>query len=164
MLGLPYPGGPSLERLAQEGDGDSIVIHAPFNDSPSPDFSFSGLKTAVINLLHNSEQKGEQINKADLAASFQKAVVSTLTKKSVRAALEAGYGTLSLAGGVSANKTLRAAMAQAAAQNGLRFCCPEFRFCTDNAAMIACAGHYTLQNGENSPLSLNAAPNLTLLS
>ena len=163
VLGLPYPGGPSLEKLAESGDPDAICLHAPFNDGPSPDFSFSGLKTAVINLLHNAQQKGETIDKADLAASFQKAVVTTLTKKSVRAALAAHTDTLALAGGVSANKALREAMGRAAAENGLRFCCPEFRFCTDNAAMIACAGHYTLLQQENAPLSLNAVPNLSLV-
>ncbi len=163
VLGLPYPGGPSLEKLAETGDPDAIPLHAPFNDGPSPDFSFSGLKTAVINLLHNAEQKGERIDSADLAASFQKAVVTTLTKKSLRAAMEAGATTLALAGGVSANKALRAAMDRAAAEKGLRFCCPEFRFCTDNAAMIACAGHYVLMEQDVAPLSLNAVPNLSLV-
>ena len=162
VLGLPYPGGPSLEKLAKDGDPDAIRIHAPFNDSPSPDFSFSGLKTAVINMLHNAQQKGETLDPADIAASFQKAVVSTLVKKSLRAALEAGTDTLALAGGVSANVCLRESLRTAASQKGLRFCCPDFRYCTDNAAMIACAGHYALKAGKRAALSLNAVPDLSL--
>lgn len=162
VLGLPYPGGPNLEKLALGGRAAAYKLHAPFNDSPSPDFSFSGLKTAVINLLHNAEQKGERIDPADMAASFQQAVVHTLTNKSIRAAREAGAATLALAGGVSANMALREALAAAARDAGMRFCCPDFRFCTDNAAMIACAGHYALLSGAPSPLSLNAVPNLAL--
>ncbi|MDO5112293.1 MAG: tRNA (adenosine(37)-N6)-threonylcarbamoyltransferase complex transferase subunit TsaD [Clostridia bacterium] len=162
VLGLPYPGGPNLEKLALTGDAAAYALHAPFNDSPSPDFSFSGLKTAVINLMHNAEQKGEPIRPADMAASFQHAVIKTLTNKSLRASLEAGASTLALAGGVSANMALRTSLAQAAEAAGMRFCCPDFRFCTDNAAMIACAGHYALMAGAPSPLSLNAVPNLAL--
>ena len=162
VLGLPYPGGPELEKLAREGDPDAIKIHAPFNDGPSPDFSFSGLKTAVINLLHNARQKGETVNRADLAASFQNAVVSTLVKKTMRAALDFGTDTVALAGGVSANMALRGALEAACAQKSLRFCRPDFRYCTDNAAMIACAGHYSLQSGKRAELSLNAMPDLSL--
>lgn len=162
VLGLNYPGGPELEKLAKDGDPDAIKLHAPFNDGPSPDFSFSGLKTSVINLLHNARQKGEIINRADVAASFQKAVVSTLVKKSLRAALETGTDTLALAGGVSANVCLRSALEDACAKHGLRFCRPDFRYCTDNAAMIACAGHYLLKSGERAELTLNATPNLKL--
>ena len=162
VLGLSYPGGPNLEKLARAGDAAAYTLHAPFNDGPSPDFSFSGLKTAVINLMHNAEQKGEAICAADMAASFQRAVVRTLTNKSLRAAKQAGADTLALAGGVSANMALRTALAEAASAANLRFCCPDFRFCTDNAAMIACAGHYALMAREPAPLSLNAVPNLAL--
>lgn len=162
VLGLSYPGGPNLEKLARGGNAGAYKLHAPFNDSPSPDFSFSGLKTAVINLMHNAEQKGEPIDRADMAASFQAAVVRTLTNKTLHAALEAGASALALAGGVSANVSLREALAQAAQGAGMRFYCPDFRFCTDNAAMIACAGHYALMECAPSPLSLNAVPNLAL--
>ena len=162
VLGLGYPGGPALEALAREGDPQAFRLHAGFNDKPTFDFSFSGLKTAVINLVHTAEQRGETLNPADVAASFQHAVVETLAEKSVRAAVESGLGTLALAGGVSANRALRAAMQQRAEAAGLRFCCPEFRFCTDNAAMIACAGHYAFMAGQRSPLSLNAVPGLVL--
>ena len=162
VLGLGYPGGPALEALAREGDPHAFSFHAGFNDKPTFDFSFSGLKTAVINLVHTAQQRGETLCAADVAASFQHAVVETLAEKSVRAAVESGTGTLALAGGVSANRALRSAMQRRAEEAGLRFCCPEFRFCTDNAAMIACAGHYALMAGQLSPLSLNAVPSLAL--
>lgn len=162
VLGLGYPGGPALEALAREGDPHAFSFHAGFNDKPTFDFSFSGLKTAVINLVHTAQQRGETLCAADVAASFQHAVVETLAEKSMRAAVESGTGTLALAGGVSANRALRSAMQRRAEEAGLRFCCPEFRFCTDNAAMIACAGHYALMAGQLSPLSLNAVPSLAL--
>ena len=162
VLGLGYPGGPALEALAREGDPHAFRLHAGFNDKPTFDFSFSGLKTAVINLVHTAEQRGETLAPADVAASFQHAVVETLAEKSVRAAVESGTGTLALAGGVSANRALRGAMQRRAEAAGLRFCCPDFRFCTDNAAMIACAGYHALMAGQLSPLSLNAVPGLAL--
>lgn len=162
VLGLGYPGGPALEALAREGDPHAFSFHAGFNDKPTFDFSFSGLKTAVINLVHTAQQRGETLCAADVAASFQHAVVETLAEKSMRAAVESGTGTLALAGGVSANRALRSAMQRRAEEAGLRFCCPEFRFCTDNAAMIACAGYYALMAGQLSPLSLNAVPSLAL--
>ena len=162
VLGLGYPGGPKLEALAKEGDPHAFRLHAGFNDKPNLDFSFSGLKTAVINLVHTAAQRGETLRPADVAASFQHAVVETLAEKSVRACLESGMKTLALAGGVSANKALRSAMQEKAEQAGLRFCCPDFRYCTDNAAMIACAGYHALMAGQLSPLSLNAVPGLQL--
>ncbi len=161
-LGLPYPGGPELEKLALTGDPEKYPLHAGFNDQPTFDFSFSGIKTAVINLLHNSQQKGEAIRPEDVAASFQQAVCRTLTEKSLRAAKELGMDTLALAGGVSANRHLREMLCTAAQKEGLHFYCPDFKFCTDNAAMIACAGHHILMKGTLYPLSLNAIPNLPL--
>ena len=115
-----------------------------------------------MNLLHNAQQKGETLSYADVAASFQRSVVNALAEKSVRAALSLGKDKLALAGGVSANKSLREAMRMRAEKAGISFYCPEFRFCTDNAAMIGCAGYYALLNGERSALSLNAVPALTL--
>ncbi len=162
-LGLPYPGGPELEKLAREGDPNKYPFHSALNQSMEEnDFSFSGIKTAVVNLLHNAEQKGETLNPADIAASFQRAVCDALTMKSVHAAKAHGMDTLALAGGVSANKALRGALAAECEKQGIRFCCPDFRFCTDNAAMIACAGHYGLMAGRLSGLELNAVPNLEL--
>lgn len=162
-LGLPYPGGPELEKLAREGDPNKYPFHSALNQSmEESDFSFSGIKTAVVNLLHNAEQKGETLNPADIAASFQRAVCDALTMKSVHAAKAHGMDTLALAGGVSANKALRGALEAECQRQGIRFCCPDFRFCTDNAAMIACAGHYGLMAGQLSGLELNAVPNLML--
>jgi len=162
-LGLPYPGGPELEKLAREGDPNKYPFHSDLNQSmEESDFSFSGIKTAVVNLLHNAEQKGETLNPADIAASFQRAVCDALTMKSVHAAKRYGMDTLALAGGVSANKALRGALEAECQRQGVRFCCPDFRFCTDNAAMIACAGHYGLMAGQLSGLELNAVPNLML--
>ena len=162
-LGLRYPGGPELEKLAREGDANAFSFRGGFNDGDSLDFSFSGIKTAVVNLMHNAAQKGETLSKADIAASFQRAVCDTLTLKAVHAAKEHGFNTLALAGGVSANKALRSSLARACEERGIRFCCPDFRYCTDNAAMIACAGHYALMAGELSGLDLNAAPDLELV-
>ncbi len=161
-LGLPYPGGPELERLARAGDADRYPLHAAFNEGPGLDMSFSGLKTAVVNLLHNAAQRGEEVDTASLAASFQRAVCATLTDKALRAALEQGSKTLALAGGVSANGYLRAMLDRACGEKGLEFCCPDLRFCTDNAAMIGCAGHYSLLSGQVSGLDLNASPGLPL--
>ena len=161
-LGLPYPGGPELEKLAKSGDENRYPLHAGFNEGPGLDMSFSGIKTAVVNLLHNAQQRGEEVDAAALAASFQRAVCTTLTEKSVRAALNQGSKTLALAGGVSANQYLRSMLEAACNKQGLRFCCPAMRFCTDNAAMIGCAGHYALLAGQLSGLDLNAQPALAL--
>ena len=163
-LGLPYPGGPELEKLALSGDPKKYPFHSALNHSAEEaDFSFSGIKTAVVNLMHNAAQKGEEISRADVAASFQRAVCDTLTLKAVHAARAHGSSTLALAGGVSANRALRGALARECEEQGIRFCCPDFRYCTDNAAMIACAGHYALMAGELSGLDLNAAPELPLV-
>ncbi len=162
VLGLPYPGGPALEKLALTGNARAFSFRTGFHEGESLDFSFSGIKTAVVNLIHTAEQKGESVPKADIAASFQRAVVEALCAKSVRAAREAGVKTLALAGGVSANMALRDALGRAAFDAGLRFCCPEMRFCTDNAAMIGCAGHYALLSRGCDALSLNALPALEL--
>lgn len=161
-LGLGYPGGPKLEALAREGDPFRYAFPAPFNRGPGLDMSFSGIKTALVNLLHNGEQRGEEISRADLAASFQKSVVDVLADKSVRAALSVGAKRLALAGGVSANRALREAMGEAAEREGIAFYCPAFEYCTDNAAMIGSAGHYALLAGQRSGLDLNAVPQLEI--
>ena len=160
VLGLPYPGGPELEKLAKDGDPKAIRFRSAFNEREDEfDMSFSGLKTAVINLLHTAEQRGEQVNRADVAASFQYEVVSILSDKAVRACSD----TLALAGGVSANHALREALAAKAKKKGIRFCCPDFRYCTDNAAMIGSAGFYLLMNGHRDGLDLNATPYLSVV-
>lgn len=157
-LGLCYPGGPEVERLAKDGNPHAFPFNAPFNQGESYDFSFSGIKTAVVNLMHNAEQKGEKLNTADIAASFQRSVVETLTNKSVRAAKAFGFSTLALAGGVSANAALRTHLNEECNRAGLRFCCPDIKFCTDNAAMIACQAHYRLISGYRDGLELNPVP------
>ncbi|HWR22192.1 MAG TPA: tRNA (adenosine(37)-N6)-threonylcarbamoyltransferase complex transferase subunit TsaD [Feifaniaceae bacterium] len=157
VLGLPYPGGPALEALAKEGGEDAVVFPAGYNSGEGLDFSFSGLKTAVINYLHTAELRGEETNRADVAASFQKSVVDVLTNKAVRAALRQKSRALALAGGVSANRTLTRRLKEAAESANLRFFCPEFKYCTDNAAMIGCAGYYALRFGLRDGLSLNAS-------
>jgi N6-L-threonylcarbamoyladenine synthase len=160
VLGLGYPGGPNLENLALRGDEYAYRFHSSFNAGEHSDFSFSGLKTAVINLLHNAEQKGETIDAADVAASFQRCVVEVLTAKTIRAAKNSGAEAVALAGGVSANKLLRGSMLKAAESADLKFFCPEFKYCTDNAAMIGSAGFYALMSGRLHGLDLNAKADL----
>jgi len=157
-LGLPYPGGPELERLALGGDPHAITFHSAFNEGEGFDMSFSGIKTALINRLHAAKQRGEKVKPADFAASFQFAVNHTLMQKAVRAARE----KLALAGGVSANRNLRDMLARACRQKGIGFYCPLPEFCTDNAAMIGSAAYYQLMAGERSGLDLNAVPNLSV--
>ena len=165
VLGLSYPGGPNLEKLALEGDPNRYRFHSAFNEGEGFDFSFSGIKTAVVNRLHNAEQAGEEVKRADLAASFQKTIVDILAEKSVRATkAQEGYAgqRLALAGGVSANHTLRTAMQTRAERAGIAFYCPEFRYCTDNAAMVGSAAYGKLMRGEIDALSLNAVPYLSI--
>ena len=167
VLGLGYPGGPNLEKLAAGGDPSAVRFHSAFNEGAGYDFSFSGVKTAVVNHIHSAGQRGETINKADVAASFQATVVEVLAGKAVRAALEqAAHGdcppVLALAGGVSANRALRQALQTRCDKNGVRFYCPEFCYCTDNAAMVGSAAYYRLMAGHMDPLSLNAVPNLSI--
>lgn len=154
-LGLSYPGGPELEKLALEGNENAYPFHTSFNEGDNDDFSFSGIKTAAVNIIHNAAQKREELSRADVAASFQRAVVNALTMKSVRAAIRHGEKTLALAGGVSANMKLRESLESACKSRGIRFCRPDMKFCTDNAAMIACQGYYLLMRGKSSGLDLN---------
>jgi len=160
VLGLPYPGGPELEKLARDGDPKAFRFRSAFNEREDEyDMSFSGLKTAVINLLHTAEQRGETVNRADVAASFQYEVISILSDKAIRAASD----TLVLAGGVSANAALRDMLAKKAKKKGIRFCCPAWTYCTDNAAMIGSAGFWLLMKGHRDGLDLNATPYLSVV-
>ncbi len=162
VLGLGYPGGPKLEKLAEEGNPEAVTFpRVTFGDGCF-DFSFSGVKTAVINYIHRQEQKGEEIKKADLAASFQRAVVEALTEHTLLAAKEKGCKTVTLAGGVSANGALRRSFDEATQQEGIRLFYPPLVLCTDNAAMIGCAGYYLFEQGIFSDGALNAVPNLKL--
>ena len=162
VLGLNYPGGPLLSKLAEEGDPEYLKLPKPKLDGEF-DFSFSGLKTAFLNACHKMEQKGETLPRADLAASFEQAVVNQLCDAAFRAVKATGAKTLCLAGGVSANRRLREQMAQMAIRRGVRLCMPKLRYCTDNGVMIASAGYYRALKGEVAPLSLNAVPDLKLI-
>ena len=162
VLGLSYPGGPELEKLAREGDPHAYTFPSGFNAGPHYDFSFSGLKTSAINLVHNAEQRGEPVRRADIAASFQQAVVDILAGKAVRAAKELGCHTLALAGGVAANTALREGLAQRAKEAGVNFVCPPKNLCTDNAAMIGAAGYCRVLRGKFGDLALNANPGMKL--
>lgn len=160
VLGLGYPGGPKLNALAKEGNPEAIRFPRPHNGY---DFSFSGLKTAVINYVHTAEQKGEEINKADVAASFQQAVCDVLVNNTVAAAKELGVDKIAIAGGVAANTLLREQMEREGNKNGLQFYCPPIDLCTDNAAMISCAGYLNYEAGIRGDLDLNAIPQLSLM-
>lgn len=159
VLGLGYPGGPKLNKLAEEGNPEAIRFPRPHNGY---DFSFSGLKTAVINYVHTAEQKGEEINKADVAASFQQAVCDVLVNNTVAAAKELGTKKIAIAGGVAANTLLREQMENEGKKNGIEFYCPPINLCTDNAAMISCAGYLNFEAGIRGELDLNAIPQLSL--
>ena len=161
-LGLEYPGGPAVERLAKRGNPDAVAFpRSHIKDHPL-DFSFSGLKTSVINYLHNKEQKGETVSCEDVAASFQKAVVDVLIENAMNSARMLNSECIAMAGGVAANSALRQGMEKEAEKRHIRVLYPQPVLCTDNAAMIACAGYYQLQKGNLSDLSLNAVPHLSL--
>lgn len=161
VMGLQYPGGPEIEKLAIGGNPQAIEFPRALLKE-SYQFSFSGLKSAVINYLHNEQQAGREVNKADVAASFQEAIVDVLVRKSVQALQETGLKKIVLAGGVSANKHLQAELAVAVEKIGASLVHPSPILCTDNAVMIACRGYFMYQNNEYSPLDLNAVPSLKL--
>ncbi len=156
VLGLGYPGGPAISRCA-EGGRESLSFPRPVHGL---DFSFSGVKTAVINYVHKAEQKGEPILKADVAASFEAAVVDVLTTVTMEAAKREGIQKIALAGGVAANRRLRASLQKAAGEAGMQMYMPPLSLCTDNGAMISCAGYYAFCAGERGTLSQNAFPSL----
>lgn len=161
VLNIPYPGGPLLDKLAENGNPHALPLPRPHVDGRY-DYSFSGLKTAFINAVHNARQKGELLCDADLAASFRYAVVSQLVDKAMLAARELGLHKMVLAGGVSANRLLRREMEAACAKAGIPLYMPRLELCGDNAAMIGSAAYYRLRRGELADLSLNARPALRL--
>lgn len=160
-LGLPYPGGPHMDRLAQEGQ-DVLSFPRSWLEADSYDFSFSGLKSAVINYLHHAKQRGEEINLANVAASFQASVIDVLVTKTMKAAKAYGVRQILLAGGVAANQGLRASLKKACAEEGIPLVIPPLSLCTDNAAMIASAGYIEWLKGTRDDLGLNAYPGLAL--
>lgn len=162
VLGLPYPGGVQIDRLAAAGDPNGCKLPHPKVTGGEFDFSFSGLKTAVINTAHNAEQKGIEINKADLAASFQKTVSEILADTTVRAAKSLGYKTIAAAGGVTANSGVRAKLEAECEKIGAKLYLPPLSLCGDNGAMIACQGYYDYLAGKRADESLNATATLSL--
>lgn len=161
-IGLGYPGGPKIDKLSKEGNPDAIVFpKAHIQDAPY-DFSFSGVKSAVLNYINGCKMKGEEYNRADIAASFQKAVTDVLVENAMRAVEEYDLSKFAIAGGVASNSTLRAAMQKACEEKNVEFYYPSPIFCTDNAAMIGVAAYYEYLNGTRHGWDLNAVPNLKL--
>jgi N6-L-threonylcarbamoyladenine synthase len=162
LIGLGFPGGPALDALARDGDPDAIRFPRAMEDSGDFDFSMSGLKTAVLRHVKAERAAGREVIPADLAASFQEAIVDVQVRKTIDAAMAHGVDTVLLGGGVVANSRLRARMERDGAAHGLRVLFPPLDLCTDNAAMIACAGAARLARGERSSLDIAADPNLGL--
>lgn len=161
-IGLGYPGGPKIDKLSKEGNPHAISFPRAKIDGASYDFSFSGLKSAVLNYLNSCEMKGISVNNADVAASFQKAVIDVLVEHALHAVKEYGFQKFAIAGGVASNSSLRAAFETECAKRKIDFYYPSPVLCTDNAAMIGAAGYYEYQKGTRSGYDLNAVPNLKL--
>lgn len=157
VVGMPYPGGAALDKLAYEGDKKAVSLPSPAIIGDNLDFSFSGLKTAALNYINMSEQRGEEINRADLAASYTYAVTKAISKKISLALEKNGMKTLVMAGGVAANSHLRKAVGDVCASKKVRFVCPPMNLCGDNAAMIAAAAYYEFERGNFADTSLNAS-------
>lgn len=161
-LGYEYPGGKYIDNAAKNGDPQAFKLPHPKVQGSEYDFSFSGLKTAVINIVHNAEQKGETINREDMAASFQKTISEILVKKTMLAAENFGYKTIAVAGGVSANSGVREALQKACDERGYKLYMPDLKYCGDNGAMIACQGYYDFVAGKRADESLNGIATLSL--
>lgn len=161
-IGLGYPGGPKIDKISKEGNPDAIHFPRAKVAESQYDFSFSGLKSAVLNYLNSCEMKGEEINRADVAASFQKAVTDVLTEHSIHAVKHYGYDKFAIAGGVASNSSLRASLAKACKEEKIAFYYPSPVLCTDNAAMIGAAAYYEYKKGIRHGYDLNAVPNLKL--
>lgn len=157
VIGLPYPGGAALDKLAYEGDAKAITLPSPALAGDTLDFSFSGIKTATLNYLNSASQKGEEINAANVAAAYTDKIVKAIVQKAEQALAASNMKTLVLAGGVAANSHLRAALEEMCKKKKIRLCMPERALCGDNAAMIAAAGYYAFQKGKIADTSLNAS-------
>lgn len=161
-IGLGYPGGPKIDQLSKEGNPEAISFPRAKVADAVYDFSFSGLKSAVLNYLNSCEMKGIEVNRADVAASFQKAVIDVLVEHAMEAVKEYGFTKFAIAGGVASNSGLREAFEKACEKRKIDFYHPSPIFCTDNAAMIGVAGYYEYLKGSRSGYDLNAVPNLRL--
>lgn len=157
VIGMPYPGGAALDKLAYEGNKKAIELPSPAIVGENLDFSFSGIKTAALNYINKAEQKGEEINRADLAASYTYTAVKAITKKISAAFDMTGMKTLVMAGGVAANSHLRSALSELCERKKVKFVCPPKTLCGDNAAMIAAAAYYEFLSGKFADTSLNAS-------
>ena len=157
VIGLPYPGGAALDKLAYEGDPKAVTLPSPAISGDNLDFSFSGLKTAALNYINSAEQRGEEINRADLAASYTAAVTTAISKKVAKALEMTGAKHLVMAGGVAANSHLRREVGKVCEKKKVGFTCPSLSLCGDNAAMIATAAYYEFLKGNFSDTSLNAS-------
>lgn len=155
-MGIPYPGGLNMDRLAKDGDSTAFKFPVPKVEGCPYDFSFSGLKTSVINIIHNAEQKGVEINKTDLGASFQRAVSDCLCRNVLKAMEDTGNKTLVVAGGVSANSVLRKALTELCKKQNYKLYLPELSLCGDNAVMVGSQGYYEYLSGNIASLELNA--------
>lgn len=162
MLGLGYPGGPALDKLAQGGDDALFSLPLPQIDDAPYDMSFSGLKTAIVNLVHNAGQKGETLDKASLSASLARTVSEILVSRVVKAAKEFGHKKIAVAGGVAANSRIRADILKAAEDNGLELFIPPLNLCGDNAAMIGCQGYYEFKAGLKETLNMSLDARATM--
>lgn len=162
IMGYPYPGGPHIDRLAKQGNSHAIPFPTPLHKEHSFDFSFSGLKSAVINYLHTKEMKKETVSNEDVAASFQYTVVNTLVTKAMEAMEKTKLTTIVLAGGVAANSGLREELKKECNKRNFRMSYPDSILCTDNGAMIGCRAYYMAQIGDYANLTLNANPRLPL--
>lgn len=162
-IGLGYPGGPKIDKISKEGNDEAIVFpRANFHDKDCLDFSFSGIKSAVLNYINKMNMKNEEVNKADLSASFQNAVVGVLVDNALKACKLKKVNKIAIAGGVAANSTLRETMINEGKKQGIEVLFPSMILCTDNAAMIGSAAYYEFLKGKESSLELNAVPNLKL--
>lgn len=161
-MGLPYPGGLNLDRAAKDGNPNAYKMPRPRVDGSPYDFSFSGLKTAVLNTINQAKQKGEEISVPDLGASYIKAVVNCLTENTEKAAVELGYDKIVLAGGVSANSVLRRDMEALCKKHGWQLFAPELKYCGDNGAMVGAQGYYEFISGNTAGLDLNAVASMSI--
>ena len=157
VIGLPYPGGAAMDRLAYEGDTNAIALPTPAIPGDSLDFSFSGIKTAMLNYINSETQKGNEINAANVAASYTARIVDALVKKTSLALDKTEAKTLVMAGGVAANSHIRSALAGLCEKRGVRFVTPSIKLCGDNAAMVAAAGYFEFVKGKTADTSLNAS-------
>lgn len=161
-VGLPYPGGVNLDKISQNGDENKYKFPTPHLSTGKYDFSFSGLKTFAVNLVHNASQKGEEVKPEDLGASFIKTVTDILVKNTLEAAKDYSAEQIVLAGGVSANSRLRAKMAEACEKNKINFFMPELKYCGDNAAMVGAQGYYEFLSGKIAGSDLNAVASMPI--